>query len=561
MKHTKKALALFMALVMSLSLLTATAFATDTGTITVENTTNGKSYSIYKVFDATYSAADAASYTIKTTDAWYDLVKNNADSPFQLSTEAVGTTTDTYTVTLKSGKTSDDVLTWFNGLKAAGSTVTMPSATATQTGNGGALTFSNLTNGYYYVTSELGSLITLTNLNNSAEIVDKNQTPSWDNGTETGQGGKFVLGDDGQTYATSNTAAIGDTLHYKVVVNAAPNYSSDGQITEYQIVDTEGKAIYVDFHSMKVKVNGTEITDGWIQGFDSDTPADATASSWHAVTDSTSHTVQTDTPAYKWYVENKIEDDTQFTIHLKWIDNNEDPLYSEMSVNTIEITYDATLQENASVGKDTSANTNTATLKWTTDKGTDKDGGDKTTTTTTFGFAVEKKDGNTNTELQGVEFQLKKQNGASAIEVYPSKNKLGRYYVANDENGNALNYTGFTDVDTTQKTTTLTTNSNGKFVIVGLKGGTYVLTETKPLDGYNTIADTDITLAVPANESDWKDVGGESSLMFTVNNYKGTVLPETGGVGTTLLITLGVLAVIGAGLFLVTNKRISKENI
>ncbi len=561
MKHTKKALALFMALVMSLSLLTATAFATDTGTITVENTTNGKSYSIYKVFDATYSAADAASYTIKTTDAWYDLVKNNADSPFQLSTEAVGTTTDTYTVTLKSGKTSDDVLTWFNGLKAAGSTVTMPSATATQTGNGGALTFSNLTNGYYYVTSELGSLITLTNLNNSAEIVDKNQTPSWDNGTETGQGGKFVLGDDGQTYATSNTAAIGDTLHYKVVVNAAPNYSSDGQITEYQIVDTEGKAIYVDFHSMKVKVNGTEITDGWIQGFDSDTPADATASSWHAVTDSTSHTVQTDTPAYKWYVENKIEDDTQFTIHLKWIDNNEDPLYSEMSVNTIEITYDATLQENASVGKDTSANTNTATLKWTTDKGTDKDGGDKTTTTTTFGFAVEKKDGNTNTELQGVEFQLKKQNGASAIEVYPSKNKLGRYYVANDESGHALNYTGFTDVDTTQKTTTLTTNSNGKFVIVGLKGGTYVLTETKPLDGYNTIADTDITLAVPANESDWKDVGGESSLMFTVNNYKGTVLPETGGVGTTLLITLGVLAVIGAGLFLVTNKRISKENI
>ena len=561
MKHTKKALALFMALVMSLSLLTATAFATDTGTITVENTTNGKSYSIYKVFDATYSAADAASYTIKTTDAWYDLVKNNADSPFQLSTEAVGTTTDTYTVTLKSGKTSDDVLTWFNGLKAAGSTVTMPSATATQTGNGGALTFSNLTNGYYYVTSELGSLITLTNLNNSAEIVDKNQTPSWDNGTETGQGGKFVLGDDGQTYATSNTAAIGDTLHYKVVVNAAPNYSSDGQITEYQIVDTEGKAIYVDFHSMKVKVNGTEITDGWIQGFDSDTPADATASSWHAVTDSTSHTVQTDTPAYKWYVENKIEDDTQFTIHLKWIDNNEDPLYSEMSVNTIEITYDATLQENASVGKDTSANTNTATLKWTTDKGTDKDGGDKTTTTTTFGFAVEKKDGNTNTELQGVEFQLKKQNGASAIEVYPSKNKLGRYYVANDENGNTLNYTGFTDVDTAQKTTTLTTNSNGKFVIVGLKGGTYVLAETKPLDGYITIADTDITLAVPANESDWKDVGGESSLMFTVNNYKGTVLPETGGVGTTLLITLGVLAVIGAGLFLVTNKRISKENI
>ena len=45
-----------------------------------------------------------------------------------------------------------------------------------------------------------------------------------------------------------------------------------------------------------------------------------------------------------------------------------------------------------------------------------------------------------------------------------------------------------------------------------------------------------------------------------IENNKGTVLPETGGIGTTLFITLGALAVIGTGLFLVTNKRISKEN-
>ena len=42
-----------------------------------------------------------------------------------------------------------------------------------------------------------------------------------------------------------------------------------------------------------------------------------------------------------------------------------------------------------------------------------------------------------------------------------------------------------------------------------------------------------------------------------IENNKGTVLPETGGIGTTLFITLGALAVIGTGLFLVTNKRIS----
>lgn len=41
MKHTKKALALLMVLVMSLSLLTVTAFAAETGKITIENATAG----------------------------------------------------------------------------------------------------------------------------------------------------------------------------------------------------------------------------------------------------------------------------------------------------------------------------------------------------------------------------------------------------------------------------------------------------------------------------------------------------------------------------------------
>ena len=578
MRHMKKTLSLLMALAMLVSLFAVTAFAEGTGgTITIENTTSGKTYSIYKVFDATYSSTDAASYTIKTGDAWYNLVKDEDGtygSPFQLSTGTVGTTDDTYTVTLKSGKTGNDVLQWFNGLTAAGSSVTLPTPTKTETGTGGgesetageasnALTFTGLDNGYYYVTSELGALITLTNLNNTAEIVDKNQTPSWDNG-DGDKGGKFVqdgTNDDGSAkYVTSNTAAIGETLHYQVKVNAAPNYTADGQITEFQIVDTEGAAIYVDFHTMVVKVDGKEIEDGWIQGFDSGTSEGTTATSWHKV-ESTDHTTQTDTPDYKWYIENKTEDDAQFTIHIKWIGADGKPLYPEKSVSTIEITYDATLRENATVGKDTSHNTNKATLKWVTDKNTVKDDGEKTVTTTTFGFAVEKKDGTTRAALAGVEFQLKEKDGTSAIEVYPSKSKPGRYYVAKDENGDALSYTNFTDVDTGdgKETTTLVTNSNGKFVVVGLKGGNYVLTETKPLDGYNSIADTNIELKVPTEENQWSDVGGESALVFTVNNFKGTVLPETGSTGTRLFILFGALAAVGAGIFLVSNKRMSKE--
>lgn len=69
MKHTKKALALLMMLVMSLSLLTVTAFAAGTGKITIENATAGMEYKLYKVFDASYidGTADAQSLPVRPT--------------------------------------------------------------------------------------------------------------------------------------------------------------------------------------------------------------------------------------------------------------------------------------------------------------------------------------------------------------------------------------------------------------------------------------------------------------------------------------------------------------
>ena len=47
----------------------------------------------------------------------------------------------------------------------------------------------------------------------------------------------------------------------------------------------------------------------------------------------------------------------------------------------------------------------------------------------------------------------------------------------------------------------------------------------------------------------------EDALNTTVINQKGTVLPETGGMGTTILYILGAVLVIGAGVVLVTRKK------
>ena len=38
-------------------------------------------------------------------------------------------------------------------------------------------------------------------------------------------------------------------------------------------------------------------------------------------------------------------------------------------------------------------------------------------------------------------------------------------------------------------------------------------------------------------------------------NQAGTTLPETGGVGTTLIYVVGAILVLGAGVVLVTKKR------
>ena len=40
-------------------------------------------------------------------------------------------------------------------------------------------------------------------------------------------------------------------------------------------------------------------------------------------------------------------------------------------------------------------------------------------------------------------------------------------------------------------------------------------------------------------------------------NKTGTMLPETGGIGTVLFIAFGTLVVLGTGVLLVTKKRMS----
>lgn len=111
------------------------------------------------------------------------------------------------------------------------------------------------------------------------------------------------------------------------------------------------------------------------------------------------------------------------------------------------------------------------------------------------------------------------------------------------------------------------------FEFKGLDDGKYILTETKTPEGYNTMdpitfeitATHDVESSNPTlTELSGNKVTGvieftvskdDGSLTADVVNNKGSELPETGGMGTTVLYAAGTLMILAAAAFLVMKKK------
>ena len=578
MKHTKKALALLMVLVMSLSLLTVTAFAAGTGKIIIENATAGMEYKLYKVFDASYidgteagTKPAGATYTIKENDPWYSCF-NGDGNPFTLTEDSANP--GTYIVSIAENQ-QETVATWFQGLD----TSKLP-ATETVTAKSNTVTFDGLEKGYYYIKSAVGATVTLTHANETRKVIDKNQQPGW--GTDpdsTKPGGKFIktgANGTGGEYGTLGTADIGGKLDYKIDIFSATNYQGDKMIKEYIIEDTESPAVFMHFSTIKVSVNGTELEKGWVEG------VDETSDTSHAI--GSSATPATSTDDADWYVVNADNTDSKFSIHIKWLksdgtfkfDNNGKP-------NVIKITYEGVLKSKGVVYGD-NGNLNTATLFVLPNESTTRAqvGNPSEAKAVTYSSELFKytTENGVKKPLAGAEFTIMRAGETKPLAFYPSKAYAGVYYLANDENWNS-EHVDHSDPSKKEsmKVTTLVTPTDGMIITRGLAGGEYTVTETKAPDGYNKLTAsikmpleqggnatagvnvTDVNKTLAADGSPLTTpVAFQNVHVKEIENNKGTVLPETGGIGTTLFITLGALAVIGTGLFLVTNKRISKEN-
>ena len=233
------------------------------------------------------------------------------------------------------------------------------------------------------------------------------------------------------------------------------------------------------------------------------------------------------------------------------ITNNEDGFvasvnmmkYQDQIDKPVVITYTATVNEKAIVND---KETNTAVLKYSNNPA-DKDSYDESTVTVdvfSFNIVINKyATGNENTKLEGAKFVL--------------KNNEGKYYKY-DAATKAVTW-----VAAKADATEVSTDANGAARFDGLQAGTYNLEETAAPAGYNQLT-KDIIIVLDKTGS--ATINGAAStledarsLTAGVANSTGTVLPETGGTGTVIFVALGALAVICAGVFLVTNKRMSKE--
>ena len=123
-----------------------------------------------------------------------------------------------------------------------------------------------------------------------------------------------------------------------------------------------------------------------------------------------------------------------------------------------------------------------------------------------------------------------------------------------------------------------TGTDENKFAWSGLDDGIYKLVETKVPDGYNKLVDqiftvtgthdsesddpklTDLTGNVTTGTITFDKNVTNGSLSTKVENRSGSLLPSTGGIGTTIFYVVGVVLMLGAGVLLITKRRMSAKH-
>lgn len=308
---------------------------------------------------------------------------------------------------------------------------------------------------------------------------------------------KEVQEDSDENWGDDNTAEIGDTVKFKTTITAKKGAES------YVLHDVMSAGLTLD--------SGSIVAVGLTKG------PNEQSGDYHVVTTGLSDHCTFEVVFHQSYLD-QITKDTN-----------------------IVVTYSAVVNENAVVHD--GANMNRTKLTF------GEDNRDETTwdETKTYTFKVDVvKTDSKDKVLDGAQFKLyDAKTGGNEIALVQVKQGVdGAYRLAKDEE------TGVEYITTV----------NGQLEIKGFDANTnYYLEETKAPDGYNKLAERVEIAVKEANlEANVTNDTWQSGGVHIVNNT-GSLIPSTGGMGTTVLYMAGGVLVIAAGALLIFRRRMHTD--
>ncbi|EOS60512.1 fimbrial isopeptide formation D2 domain-containing protein [Firmicutes bacterium M10-2] len=531
MKSLKKLLSIFAAFFLVLGLTTgiqANQGTNDnTGTITVTNPIEGKTYSLYQLLKLESYNTDLNAYSYTVVPEWTEFFEQDSIENVYIKFDA----THKYVTWIENA----DVV---NFSKLALDYVQTEGVSPTQTkiASTTPLTFNSLNLGYYLLDSSAGALCSLITTNPTVNIVEKNSIPTVD---------KEVQEDSDQNWGNKNDAQIGDTVNFRAKINIGNNSEgANAGAQNYVLHDTMSNGLTFQEVSKVELVRKTPTGE--------ETTITVDASNYEVKTEGIP---------------------TGETFNVEFTKDFCDTLEQN---DVIIVYYSAVINENAIVGGE--GNPNEVVLEY----GDKNDSSNRTepseTTTYTWPVGIFKyatNNGENSEEgLAGAEFQLK---------TSASEREEAIKLIDVTKEGSIPTYRIATKAETDPETiiNTITTNQDGKFIIEGLNAGTYYLHETKAPNGYNKLAapieiivkstpvqddqtKLDYTIQSTGKNDQGNFINADPGMIpgyqtVKVLNTTGTTLPETGGMGTTMLYVVGGILLVGSAVLLVTKKRMGHE--
>lgn len=516
MKNIKKLFVAVLTFVLSLCVINTALAATTKGSIKVTETTKGKVYDIYKIFDLTYSGSGSnlkVAYTIDSS--WNDFFKVggagakyivDTDSTGKLNAITIGSTTKYINITDKNVAEFAQAALAYLGKT---STIT---ADASKTATGTSLEFTNLDYGYYLVypkgateiKSQNASIASLTSTTPKAEVVVKATYPTID---------KTV---------SENSIQVGNYAKFTITG---------------KIPDTTGFVTYT-----------YKIHDSWTSGLEYN------ASNFN----------------FKLVIGTTQLKNTDYTLTLTK-DTNNNVTGFNVTINPknytvgskVEIVYNLRVTADAIMSTTTK---NSAYLEYSNDPKTNGTGLTPPEEEYVYSSRIEV------LKVDGASCTTDKETGkktcttplAGAKFVLMNSTKTAYYSIDEIEMGdNGTIVKNIKWVSKLSDAAVFTTDSNGIIDYIGLKSfaglkdGEYNLVETEAPKGFNLLAKPIKVTVAGDKDANNKPIPVVQSL--TVENNSGLKLPSTGGVGTTMFIVIGSLLAVISAVILVTNKRMSKE--